>query len=45
MKTWFALTSYWRATFDTEAPGTRVAATISRFYSAAIWVGTARQSG
>jgi hypothetical protein len=31
MKTWFALTSYWRATFDTEAPGTRVAATISRF--------------
>src|SRR6056297_452045 len=30
MKTWLALTSYWRATTDTEAPGFNVAATISR---------------
>jgi hypothetical protein len=30
-KTWLALTSYWRATTETEAPGKQVAATISRF--------------
>jgi hypothetical protein len=29
--TWLALTSYWRATTETEAPGTHDAATISRF--------------
>ena len=31
LNTWFALTSYCRATTETEAPGTNVAATISRF--------------
>jgi hypothetical protein len=31
LNTWFALTSYCRATTETDAPGTSVAATISRF--------------
>ena len=31
MKTWFALTSYCRATIDTDEPGAQDAATISRF--------------
>lgn len=31
LKTWFALTLCWRATTETDAPGTNVAATISRF--------------
>ena len=31
LKTWFALTSYRRATTETDAPGSHVAATISRF--------------
>src|SRR5262245_16062638 len=31
LKTWFAFTSYRRATIETDAPGSDVAATISRF--------------
>src|SRR5262249_14113047 len=31
LNTWFALTLYWRATTETDAPGNTVAATISRF--------------
>jgi hypothetical protein len=31
LNTWFALTLCWRATTETDAPGTNVAATISRF--------------
>ena len=31
LNTWFALTSYWRATTDTDASGASEAATISRF--------------
>jgi hypothetical protein len=31
MNTWFAFTSYRRATIETDEPGAIVAATISRF--------------